>query len=609
MPLIAELKRRNVFRVGAAYVICAWVIAQVADLVLDNIEAPDWVMQAIMLLLAIGFPLALVFAWAFELTPEGIKRESEADHSQSTTRITGRKFDRAIVAGLVVALGYFIWESRFAGDEQEPAIVEQSSAVAGLAEEVSDESEADVESAPIDQSIAVLPFVNMSDDASNEFFSDGISEELINLLTRIPQLKVIARTSSFSFKGKDTPIAEIADKLNVAHVLEGSVRKSGNQVRITAQLIRASDSTHLWSDSYDRKLENIFQIQDEIAAAVVAQLKIKLLGEVPKVSTTDPEAYALLLQADQAEAFAQIIELTQKASAIDPKSSLVWSKLAHAHAWSGPFGYQDIDTAAALARDAAGRALGIDPDNALAEIALGSVAQRVDLDLAAAARHFERALTLEPANPLILWEASELVRHLGRFDDAIALAESAVSRDPVSPFGHHQLGWAYFEAGRLDEAIASLRTALSLSPELYQVHMVIGLALLVKGEPEAALEVVEQESEELFRLEGLAYVHHALGNAAESDAALDELIAKYERSSPMSIARLLAYRGEFDRAFEWFEKAVEYQDGEIVNPDWEVMGSRISDDPRWLPFLESIGMAPHQLDAIEFNVTLPESTG
>ena len=306
------------------------------------------------------------------------------------------------------------------------------------------------------------------------------------------------------------------------------------------------------------------------------------------------------------EAFRQGIELTRKASAIDPKSSVVWAELANAHAWSGFLGFQDIETAVALARDAARRALSIDPDNALAEGALGAVAQRADFDLAAAARHYERALTLEPANPDILGEASELVRHLGRFDDAIALSESAVSRDPVRSSGHYWLGWAYFEAGRLDEAIASLRTALSLSPELFQVHMVIGLALLVKEEPEAALEAMKQESVEVFRLEGLAYVHHALGNAAESDAALDELIAKYERRSPSGIARLLAYRGEFDRAFEWFEKAVRYQDGDIVNPDWEVMGSPISDDPRWLPFLESIGMAPHQLDAIEFNVTLPE---
>ena len=465
-------------------------------------------------------------------------------------------------------------------------------------------------------SIAVLPFVNMSDDAGNEYFSDGISEEVLNLLTKIPQLKVIARTSSFSFKGKDVSITEIANALNVTHVLEGSVRKSENQVRITTQLIRASDSSHLWSESYDRKLENIFQIQDEIATKLVAQLKIKLFGEVPKVQAIDPEAYALLLQARQMynqgtrEAMEQCIALMHKAAKIAPESSVVWGELARIFA-ALTVDFRRRESHAIQARDAARRALAINPDSAIAENALFIAARNADLDIAAATRHLERALALEPANPMFLRNAGELSSILGRLDDAIAIQEFVVSRDPAGPWGHLWLGSAYRAAGRLDKAIVSLRTALRLSPEFWMGRFFIGLALLQKGECEAALAAVNEESVEEWRLLGLAHVYHAVGNTAESDTALNELIANYGQQRPAGIAQVLASRGEFDRAFEWFKKGVKYRDFTLLflgaAGGWGVAPvPAIQKDPRWLPLLESIGSSPAQLDAIEFKVTVPE---
>src|SRR3990170_1555732 len=261
MSLFEELKRRNVFRVGIAYVITAWLVAQIADLVLDNIESPAWVMQTLMLVLALGFPFALLFAWAFELTPEGIRKEKDVDRSQSITHETGRKLDYAIIAFLMLALGYFAWDKFAPGGESAPATT------------VTEEEPPDT-----GKSIAVLPFVNMSDDAGNEYFSDGISEEILNALAKVPELQVAGRTSSFAFKGLNQDLRQIGSALNVSHILEGSVRKAGKRVRITAQLIKAADGYHVWSDTYDRELDDVFAIQDEISAAILQQLKAKLVG-------------------------------------------------------------------------------------------------------------------------------------------------------------------------------------------------------------------------------------------------------------------------------------------------------------------------------------------
>jgi len=505
---------------------------------------------------------------------------------------------------MALAIGYFAIDKFVFSDSRETSIAEEA--------RQEGRSEALVESYG-DKSIAVLPFVNMSDDASNEYFSDGISEELLNLLTKIPELRVSARTSSFSFKGQNLEIPEIAARLNVAHILEGSVRKSGNQVRITAQLVKADDGFHLWSETYDRTLDNIFAIQDEIALAVVAQLKIVLLSDAPMVRETDPQAYALVLQArylvrqSTADGLEKAIALLEQALAIDPGYAVAWAGLARVYnIQAGQGDVRPFDEGYTLAREAIDKALALDPEYAPAHESLAQIAMVYDRDLMAAAQHYERALALDPANPSSISSAAELAANLGRLDQAIALAEYAVARDPVNPVGVDRLGIYYLYAGRLDEAITSLRTALALSPESLGTNYLINTALLLKGEPEAALEVIQKETSGTKRLYGLAIAYHALGQTAASDSMLAELIEKYEKDSAYNIAYVLAFRGEADRAFEWLNKAVVYNDPGLSQIAIWPLFANIQDDPRWLPFLESIGKSPEQLAAIKFEVTLPE---
>ncbi|PYL91351.1 MAG: hypothetical protein DMF14_07205, partial [Verrucomicrobia bacterium] len=359
-----------------------------------------------------------------------------------------------------------------------------------------------------EKSIAVLPFVDMSAGKDQDYFSDGISEELLNLLAKIPQLQVTARTSSFAFKGKEIGIPEIARTLHVAHVLEGSVRKAGNSVRITAQLIKAGTDTHLWSQTYDRKLDDIFAIQDEIAADVVKQLKVTLLGAAPKVRTTDPEAYALYLQAVQlgrqftAEPFQQSDALYRKVLAIDPRYAPAWYGLARNFGNETGQGLLPVKEGFAQAREAAVRALAIDPDYAPAHAQLAWIAMYGDSDLAGAAQHLERALALDPVDMRVLTTSATLLQSLGRLDEALALEEAAIRRDPVNVTALFNLGYHQRMAGRLDAAIASFRTVLSLSPGNGGAHCQLGLALLLKGDAKGALAEIEQETSEIYKMIG-----------------------------------------------------------------------------------------------------------
>ena len=464
-----------------------------------------------------------------------------------------------------------------------------------------------------DQSIAVLPFVNMSDEKSNESFSDGISEELLNLLAKVPQLQVTARTSSFSFKGKNVAIPEIARTLHVAHVLEGSVRKAGDRVRITAQLIRAGTDTQLWSQTYDRKLDDIFAIQDEIADDVVKQLKVTLLGASPKTRQTDPAAYALYLQAVQlgrqqtAEAFQRSDALYRKVLAIDPRYVPAWTALAENFYHEADQGLLSNNEGYAQSRETATRALAIDPEYAPAHAGLGWIAMSGGAnDLAAAAQHFQRALELDPSDLYVLRTSAVLLQSLGRMDESLALDEAIVRRDPVNVTALFNLGLHQRYAGRLDAAIASYRTVLSLAPGRGGAHAQLADALLLKGDAQGALAEIQQETSEVWKMIGLPMAHYALGRKADSDDALAELIAKYEKDWSYNIAYVYADRGDADKAFAWLDKAIGYGDpgiGEVVT---ENLFERIHSDQRWLPFLRKLGKTPEQLAKIHFKVTLPK---
>ena len=588
--VFTELKRRNVYRAAALYAASAWLLVQIATQVFPFFDFPTWWVRLIVVAAIIGFPFVVLFAWFYEITPEGLKLESTLDRSESITHHTGKKLDRWIIATLGLAV-VLLLADRFVLHKDAIAIVAPS--------------------VP-EKSIAVLPFVDMSADKDQEYMSDGLAEELLNLLAQIPALQVTSRTSAFAFKGKSVAISDIARQLNVAHVLEGSVRKSGNRLRITAQLIDARTDTHLWSETYDRTLEDIFSVQDEIAATVVARLKIELLGATPKARETDPKAYAFYLQARQllrkgtSKNLEESIAANQQALAIDPGYAAAWVSLAGTYLSQANKGLKPIDESYRLAREAIQKALATDPDFAPAFRSLSRIASDYDGDLAAAARHLEHALALEPTDPDTIGAASGLAQDLGRLDQALQLDEYAVARDPLNPARHGSLGYDFARMGRLDDAIARYRMALSLSPGRVGTQYNIGEGLLRKGDAAAALSAMQQEGDENWRLMGVTMAQYSLGKKPESDAALAELISKYEKDSAYNIAYVMAYRGESDRAFEWLDKAVAYHDTGLVEISDDPMFANIRNDPRWLPFLRKIGKAPEQLAKIEFKVTLPK---
>jgi TolB-like protein/Tfp pilus assembly protein PilF len=599
-----ELKRRNVFRVAIAYIVVSWLVMQVADVILNNISAPGWVFQVILLLLGIGFALSIFFAWAFEMTPEGIKREHEVDRSKSITPHTGKKLNNLILAVMALALGYFSYDKFVLSSGRDAALVEATTQA--VAEQAPAEPEVTAE---LEQSIAVLPFVNMSADASNEYFSDGLSEELPNLLAKIPELRVTSRSSAFSYKGKDFKIADIGRELNVRNILEGSVRKAGNQVRITAQLIKVDGDVHLWSETYDRSLDNIFAIQDEIATAVVAQLKLKLFGDLPAAQETNPEAFAFFLQARHFSnlltpaGWEQSNELFKQALAVDPDYAAAWAGLSRNYINLTGYNILPVEEGTAKATEASNQALAIDPLNVMALSNLSWIARTRDSDLALAAQYMERALELEPTNIYLIRNAATLVQSLGRLDDAILLLEFVVARDPVNPVGHLNLGQMYVIAGRLDEAMLSSRTALSLSPGGGGAYYWLGEALLRKGEPEAALEAFLQEDDDEWRVKGTALALHDLGRIPEFEAAFAELSERWGGRWPIEIAHVYAWIGNTDEAFVWMDKEIGVNGLAGVMTD--NFFTHLHDDPRWQPLLTKAGVSADQLNAIKFEVTLP----
>jgi len=421
MSLISELKRRNVFRVALLYLVAGWVILQVAQLLFDVLKLPDWTSRLVLGLLMLGFPLALIFSWVYELTPEGLKREHEVERNASITAETARKLDLIVVGLLVVAIVVVAVERFIPRTAPIPAASDAASGASS--------AEAPVQAAA--KSIAVLPFVNISGDTANEYFADGLSEELLNLLAKIPELRVAARTSAFKFKNEKIDVQEVAQKLNVAHILEGSVRKSGNKVRITAQLIKAADGYHLWSETYDRTLDDIFVVQDDIAGEVVKALKLTLLGPtpVPRSKPVDSEAYNLALQGrfffDRRgrKDLERAVEYFRRSLERDPGYAPAWAGLSQAYARQADFGHVPAADGYRQAREAAEKALALDPQLADAHLAMGWIQSSYDWDWVAADASILRALELEPGGAEVLRHAGIQAYTLGRWNEAIDLAK------------------------------------------------------------------------------------------------------------------------------------------------------------------------------------------
>jgi len=474
VQIFRELQRRNVFRVSIGYAISCWLLAQVADLVLENIAAPAWVMQTILLVLALGFPIVVFFSWAYEVTPEGIKRESEVDRSQSITHVTGRKLDRAIMLTLVLAVSYFAIDKFFLSDRRDAA--------------------QDTPAADLTASIAVLPFVNMSDDASNEYFSEGLSEELLNLLAKIPELRVAARTSSFSFKDQALDISDIARRLNVAYVLEGSVRRSGDQVRITAQLIKADDGYHLWSDTFDRTLDNIFVIQDEIASEISLALLPRIIaGSGTVTAAADDSAYDYkpspdvyqryllarsLFNKQTRDDIRQALEILTTLTRENPGYAEAHALYAHVMYYASARNGGDVPWIMAEAQINKGirEALALNPDLAEAHLVEGRMLQR-GRNLPAAMESYEQTVAQNPSYAeayVYLGDAALTMKDEARAWQAF---DKARSLDPLSVSVLTSVAQAAFQTNRPEVAEDAISVLEQLQPEAASEQRVLKLAL------------------------------------------------------------------------------------------------------------------------------------
>jgi TolB-like protein/DNA-binding winged helix-turn-helix (wHTH) protein/Tfp pilus assembly protein PilF len=462
-------------------------------------------------------------------------------------------------------------------------------------------------------SIAVLPFVNMSRDEENEYFADGLSEELLNVLAKIRGLRVVARSSAFTFKGKRATVAEVGRALNVVTVLEGSVRKAGNRMRISVQLVKVADGYQLWSQTYDRTLEDIFAVQDDIAQSVVNGLRATLLSEATdakadkevtaavaaaaKGRATDPEAHRLYLQARHfhdrgtREDVAKGIGYLKQALSLDPEFAHAWATLGRAYAGEADSGWVPVVEGYGRAREAVARALALEPGLAEGHAGMGWIQMNHDWDWRSAEASYRRALELASGSALVLRPAGMLAANLGRLDEAIGLYRRAVEQDPLSATTYHDLGADLHATGRFAEAEAAFQKALELSPQRANTRANLAQNLLAQGRGEEALAEALREPEEWARLWAIAITHHATGRRAESDAALQELIAKYQGEAAYQAAEVYAARGEAHLAFEWLERAYAQRDGGLSELKTRPLLRPLHADPRWDVFLRKMGLA------------------
>ncbi|RFF27004.1 MULTISPECIES: tetratricopeptide repeat protein [unclassified Wenzhouxiangella] len=603
MSFWRELQRRNVFRVAAAYVVIAWLIVQVAETILPIFEVPDVFLRGVILVLVLGFPLALFFAWAFELTPEGVQRETAVDRERSVAPRTGRKLDRVIIVLLLLAVGYFVADKFLLTTDQALPPPETAEQVDGPEPPVGEGDDSRKEN-----SLAVLAFDDMSPDNDQEYLADGIAEELLNLLARIPELRLTSRSSSFAFKGRDVSLRRMADELNVAYILEGSVRKADNQVRITAQLIDARSDSHVWSHTYDRTLEDIFAIQDEIAAAVVDELKVTLLGDAPKVDPVDPEVYELILKGrhfsniSTPESFEQAREYFEAALEIDPDNAEAQIGLAVILINETSFGVRSREAALPQVQARLDNVLDAHPDHAKANSLMGWKLMQFENDWSGGAAYFERSLEEAPTDMNLVSNALVLLYALGRLEEASALYQTVIERDPLSHHARSNLARIQLDAGHLDKALVSVQEALRLSPNAYGSNVVLGRIYLQQGEPECAAEAFRSELSENEKELGLAMATHDLEPRDVFERRRDEWLDQWAEEYPFKAAMLSGYAGEVDRAFDWLDGIAR---GGLSDSFWKPEFDSLRDDPRWDALLERHGLAPEQREAIQFEIEIP----
>lgn len=602
MSLIQELKRRNVFRVGIAYIVTSWLIIQVVETLFPVFDLGNESIRIVVLFLAIGLFPVLIVAWVFELTPEGLKRDSEVDRSRSITPQTGKKLDKMIIVVLAAALTFFGFDKFVLQPARNAELAEharQAGRSAAIAEEYGDKS------------IAVLPFVDMSQAQDQQYLSDGLAEELLNLLAQVPELRVASRSSTFNLRDSGLSVPEMAAKLGVVHVLEGSVRFAGDQLRVTAQLIDAGSDTHLWSQTYDRQFENVFAIQDDIAANVVEELKVTILGDTPQTEEVNPESYKLVLQAShlmrrrsKADS-SRVTELLEQAIAIDPDNVRAWRTLGDAYQRRATFGTLPEEEALQKAHAALNHASLLNPEDPNTLRMLGWMEMRWTRDMEESARYIQQAvdLTEDPVEKVRI--AYDLLMSLGRYELILEFERQNIARDPARASYYYGYATLLYFTGDLEACIENAQSAVLLNAEGYYYQGILAECLILAGRYESALEAAKKDGATWISRKVIVAALEKLGRTEEAEAALAAL-RNDERTHPSAEAWVYTQLGQNDQAFEALNR-LSIEDGEfewrsLRIPDYE----SLHDDPRWPVFKEKVESQAVNLDKIEFHVPWPE---
>jgi TolB-like protein len=591
LRVFEQLKHRNVIRVGILYLVVCWLILDPVHVLFHMLDVPAWANRLVVMLMAVGFPAVLIFAWVYEVTPQGLKPTVEVPHAESIRHHTGRRLDRAIAAVLAVGLAWYlvdrIWISRRVPVSQPAASLANESASRVNA------GPATMAFAPPPHSIAVLPFVNLSGDKEQEYFSDGLTEELLNSLAEIEGLQVAARTSSFSFR-EHPDIATVAHKLNVGAVLEGSVRRSGHTVRITTQLINAVSGFHLWSKTYDRDLGDVLKLQTEIATAVATTLRVTLLGDVgAKIElggTRNPAAFDAYLRASKGyqtyhdpESLQAVIATFTEAIRLDPGyalasagRSLVLATYADSVA-TGPAIRENFDKALADAS----QTIRLAPELAEGHLALAVFFELGKLDFTQASAEFERALALAPGNVQALSSFGRFAVYMGRTDAGIAASRHAVTLDPLNPLSHFRLGYGLFIARHYAEAVAAFDEVLALDSQDPISHALRGLAYYELGDFEQARASCEADSDAWVSQFCLALAYDKLGRHADADAVLTSLRGSQRDARAYEYAVIYAQREEPLRALEWLDTAVRLRNSRLALLKTDPLMDPLRKEPRF----------------------------
>jgi serine/threonine-protein kinase len=576
----AELKRRNVYKVAVAYIVAGWALAQGIAQVFPVFDIPKWAVRLIVLAIVIGFPIALVIAWAFELTPEGLKRTEDVDLA-TQTRTKRHAWIYIAIVGALLSIGLFFL-GRYTAGNATPRHIEAATG-----------------SIP-QKSIAVLPLLNESGDPGDEYFSDGLSEELIAALGQIRDLKVIGRSSSFRFKDRKEEPKTIGEKLGVSTLLEGTVRKQGDKVRIVAELINAADGTELWSRIFDRELKDIFAVQAEIAQAVAASLELTLLGSkdptATNASTQSVEAHNAYLQGHfyferrNVEDYRKAISFFDQAIRLDLDYALAYAGRSEAWTFIGDLSTEEKKEAWTAAKKDAEKAVTVGPNLAEAHAALGWVRFFSEWKFAEGLAELKRARELAPANATANDLLARVLIYVNQLAEAEKLARQAIELDPLAYLARGNLARILLAEGKLDEADSEARKSAELQPTAAGSHRWQVVVAVLRGDGETALREAQLEPNEGYRRFELALAHYARGDRPAADAALAEMVARDRNLLAYQIAEVYAWRGETDKAFEWLQISYDSHDTGALSLLIDPLMRGLRGDPRYKGMLEKIGL-------------------